>query len=135
MTARSWDDLRPRVITGAVLGAVGVLVIWLGGSAFCYMAGATFFRGPETETDFAEVLRTSGFAFTPGLLLGLTAIPPLAVGITLAWALRLWVLAAAVVAVRQALDFTTLRALGTFGTAACLLWLLIWGLAAAPLPL
>jgi hypothetical protein len=37
------------------------LVLWFGGSAFVFMVGATFFRGPETETDFAEVLRT-----TPG---------------------------------------------------------------------
>ena len=34
MTAQSWDDLRPRVITGAVLVALGVVVIWLGGIWF-----------------------------------------------------------------------------------------------------
>ncbi len=28
---RSWDDLRPRVLTGAVLTVLGTLVIWLGG--------------------------------------------------------------------------------------------------------
>lgn len=33
-TARSWDDLRPRLITGAVLIAAGIVVIWLGGSVF-----------------------------------------------------------------------------------------------------
>jgi hypothetical protein len=109
-------------------------VTWVGGSAFAYMTGASFFRGPETETDFAEVLRTTGFAFTPGLLLGVSAIPPDTVGIVLSWAVRLWVLLAAVVAIRQALDFTTGRAVGTFGSAAALLWLLLWGLAAAPLP-
>ena len=109
-------------------------VIWVGGSAFSYMTGASFFRGPETETDFAEVLRTTGFAFSPGLLLGLSALPPDLLGIALGWAIRLWVLMASVVAIRQALDFTTLRALGTFGSAAALLWLLLWGLAAAPLP-
>ena len=109
-------------------------VVWVGGSAFSYMTGASFFRGPETQTDFAEVLRTTGFAFAPGLLLCASAIPPDTLGIVLAWAVRLWVLIAAVVAIRQALDFTTLRAVGTFGSAAALLWLLLWGLAAAPLP-
>ncbi len=34
MTTRSWDDLRPRVITGAILVALGVVVIWLGGLWF-----------------------------------------------------------------------------------------------------
>jgi len=109
-------------------------VIWVGGSAFSFMTGASFFRGPETETDFAEVLRTTGFAFTPGLLLGVSGVPPDTAGILLAWAIRLWVLAAAVVAIRQALDFTTLRAVGTFGSAAALLWLLLWGLTVAPVP-
>jgi hypothetical protein len=28
------------------------LVLWIGGSAFSFMVGATFFKGPETETDF-----------------------------------------------------------------------------------
>jgi hypothetical protein len=46
------------------------LVLWVGGSAVALMVGATFFRGPETESDFAEVLRTTGFAFTPALLRG-----------------------------------------------------------------
>ncbi len=109
-------------------------VIWVGGSAVAYMTGASFFRGPETETDFAEVLRTTGFAFTPGLLLVLSGLPPITLGIVLGWLVRFWVLTAAVVAIRQALDFSTLRALGTFGCAASLLWLLLWGLAAAPLP-
>ena len=44
------------------------LVLWVGGSAFSFMVGATFFRGPETETDFMEVLRTTGFAFGPSVL-------------------------------------------------------------------
>lgn len=117
-----------------VLSALLPLVIWLGGSTFSYMAGASFFRGTETETDFAEVMRTTGFAFTPGLLLGFSATPPLALGIAIAWIVRLWILAAAIVAIRQALDFTTARAIGSFGIAAVVLWLLLWGLAAAPLP-
>ncbi len=100
-------------------------VLWLGGSAFSYMVGATFLRGPETETDFAEVLRTTGFAFAPGLLRLFAFVPPPAVGTGIALFADLWVLLAAIVAVRQALDFTTLRALGTFGAAYGLLWLVL----------
>jgi hypothetical protein len=127
----SGTQLAFQVVVSALLP----WLIWLGGSSFAYMTGASFFRGPETETDFAEVLRTTGFAFTPGLLLGVVAVPPAWLGIVLGWLVRLWVLVAAVVAIRQALDFTTLRAVGTFGSAAFLLWLVLWGLAAAPLPL
>lgn len=111
------------------------LVLWLAGSAFTYMVGTSFFRGPETQTDYAEVLRTTGFAFTPALLAGLAFLPPDALGLGLLAVARLWTLAACVVAVRQALDFTTGRAVGTFGVAAALLWLVLWGLSVAPVPI
>ena len=99
------------------------------------MVGASFFRGPETETDFPEVLRTTGFAFAPALLRVFAFLPPQALGLGIDLAARLWVFAAVVVAIRQALDFDTLRAVGTFGFAAVLLWLVVWGLTIVPLPL
>lgn len=101
------------------------LVYWLVGSMFAYMAGATFFKGPETETDYAEVLRTTGFAFTPGLLRIFAFVPPPSLGLALMIGSDLWMLCCGVVAVRQALDFTTLRAAGTFGVAYVMLWLLL----------
>lgn len=110
------------------------LVIWLTSGAFAYMVGATFLAGPETETDYREVLRTTGFAFTPGILSAFGWLPdPIGLGI-LALA-RVWILIACIVAVRQALDFTTIRAVGTFGSATALLWLLLWGLTVVPLPI
>jgi hypothetical protein len=111
------------------------LVLWTGGSAFTFMVGASFFRGPKTETDYAEVLRTTGFAFTPALLAVLAFLPPDGLGLGLLGIARLWTLAACVVAVRQALDFTTGRAIGTFGVSAALLWLVLWGLSIAPVPM
>ena len=116
------------------LSVLEPFVIWIGGSAFSFMVGATFFRGPETETDFAEVLRTTGFAFTPALLRIFAIVPPPALGLGIDLIARAWVFVAFVVAVRQALDFTTPRAIGTFGIAAVLLWLMLWGLSVAPLP-
>ena len=93
------------------------------------MVGASFLRGPETESDFREVLRTTGFAFAPALIFPLAALAPDPFGIALAVLARLWILVACIVAVRQALDFTTLRAVGTYGTASLLMWLVLWGLA------
>ena len=110
------------------------LVVWVGGSAFAFMVGASFLRGPQTETDFAEVLRTTGFAFTPGLLRVFAWVPPPTLGLAIDLVACLWVVVAGVVAIRQALDFTTARAVGTFGGAALLLWLVVWGLSVAPLP-
>ena len=110
------------------------LVLWTIGSAFAYMVGSSFFRGAETETDYAEVLRTTGFAFTPALLASVAFVPPDALGLGILIVARLWTLVACVVAIRQALDFNTPRAMGTFGVAALLLWLILWGLSVAPFP-
>jgi hypothetical protein len=106
---------------------------WLAAGAFAYMVGATFLAGPETETDYAEVLRTTGFAFTPGILAALAWLPD-PIGLWLLVLSRAWILIACVVAVRQALDFTTLRAVGTYGSATAILWLLLWGLTVVPIP-
>jgi hypothetical protein len=113
-----------------VLEAIEPVVFWLGASLFAYMAGATFFRGPHTQTDYAEVLRTTGFAFAPGLLRVLGGVPPIDVaGLHLPPTLLAdaWVALASIVAVRQALDFSTVRAIATFGVAYLLLWLLLAG--------
>ncbi len=110
------------------------LVLWIAGAAFSYMVGSSFFRGPETETDFAEILRTTGFAFSPAVLRIFVLLPPPALGLGIDLAAQLWVFVGVVIALRQALDFTTLRAVGTFGLATVLLWLVMWGLVFVPLP-
>jgi hypothetical protein len=124
----SWLAGRPRLYVA--LDAVEPLVFWLGASLFTYMVGATFFRGRHTQTDYAEVLRTTGFAFTPGLLRVLGALPPVDVAglhVPATLLADVWVVLASVIAVRQALDFGTLRAIATFGVAYVLLWLLLAG--------
>jgi len=75
--------------------------------------GSSFFRGPETETDFLEVLRTTGFAFTPGLLRVFAFVPPFSLGLAIDLGAFAWQMVAIVVAIRQALDYTTPRAVGT----------------------
>ena len=122
--------LALQVAVAALVPAVG----WLAGSALAYMVGASFLRGPHTATDYREVLRTTGFAFAPGLLRALAWLPPAALGLAIDFGASLWVLCAGVVAVRQALDFSTRAAIGTCVSAALLLWLLVWGLSVAPLP-
>jgi hypothetical protein len=124
----------PRLALQVAVAALVPAVGWLAGSALAYMVGASFLRGPETVTDYREVLRTTGFAFAPGILRGLAWVPPAALGLGIDFGASLWVLCAGVVAVRQALDFTTRAAVATCIAAALLLWLLVWGLSVAPLP-
>ncbi len=116
-----------------MLDLVEPFVIWLFGSAFAYMVGATFFKGPETETDYLEVLRTTGFAFTPGILRLFAFAKPSVFGFAITLIGDAWMLVCGIVAVRQALDFTTGRAVGTFGVAYGLMWLLLTGLVLLPL--
>jgi hypothetical protein len=123
-----------RLAFQVVLSLLEPLVVWVGGSAFALMVGATFLRGPHTASDFAEVLRTTGFAFAPALLRVLACVPPWTFGLALDLVARAWTFAAVVVAIRQALDFSTPRAIATFGAAALLLWLVLWGASVAPLP-
>jgi hypothetical protein len=123
-----------RVALQTAVSLLLPLLVWIGGSAFAYMTGATFLRTHATRTDFREVLRTTGFAFGPGPLLAAQALPPVWLGLGISWLGVLWTLAGGVVAIRQALDFTTFRALVTFGSAAVLLWIVVWGLVVVPLP-
>jgi hypothetical protein len=137
--ARVWIGVQAdlgsdRLAFQVLLAAIEPVALWLGGSAFAFMVGGTFLRGPATQTDFAEVLRTTGFAFTPALLRALVVVPPAWLGLSLDLLARAWTFAAVVVAIRQALDFGTLRAVGTFACAALLLWLVLWGASVAPLP-
>ena len=78
------------------LGGVGPLT---------FEVGVRVLPGARTHADVGELLRTIGFAAVPGLLLAFGALPGLAVPI-FAMA-SLWMLAAMIVAVRQALDYTS----------------------------
>jgi hypothetical protein len=122
------DPAESHVRIALALDLVEPLVFWLGGSFFAYMVGVSVFRGPHTHSDYREVLRTTGFAFAPGVLRGLAFVPPPPLGFGLTVAGDAWMMVCGIVAVRQALDFTTGRAIGTFGLAYALLWLALQGI-------
>jgi hypothetical protein len=122
----SWLVGRPPFVVATDF--LEPLVLWSAGGAFTYMVGATFLRGPDTVTSYTEVLRTTGFAWTPALLRLAIVIPPYSLGFGLTVFGDFWVLVAGIVAVRQALDFTTWRAIGTFGASYALLSLTFEGL-------
>jgi hypothetical protein len=91
-----------------LLMALGALFIWV---SLVAVIGTYALAQPQTRSSVPELLRTLGFAAAPGVFLSLAAIPPAApVIIPLA---GIWMLAAAVIAVRQSLDYdSTARAIG-----------------------
>lgn len=96
---------------GLLIGLATALVGWLIWSLFAYWLGTTIFRGPETSATYGELLRTIGFSNSPRVLSFFAFIPFL--GGLIAFAVTVWALIAGVIAVRQALDFSTGRAIAT----------------------
>lgn len=94
-----------------IVGTVGALVSWVVWAGTTYLIGTRILPAPRTKSSLGELLRTTGFATAPALLRVLGWVSGL-------WGLiflltSVWMLAAFVVAVRQALDYkSTLRALG-----------------------
>ena len=92
-------------------GIVGSLIGWVAWAALTYLIGTQFLPEPQTKADLGELLRTIAFASSPGLLRALGILPIL--GFTIYAIASIWMLVAMIVAVRQALDYTsTIRAVG-----------------------
>ena len=98
-------------IGGILIGTIAAVVGWYIWAYLTYFIGTRFLPEPETKADPGQLLRTIGFSSSPGLIRALGIIPGMT-GIVFLVA-SIWMLAAMVVAVRQALDYrSTLRAVG-----------------------
>jgi hypothetical protein len=96
---------------GMLTGTVAALAGWAIWAGLTYFIGTRILPSPQTRADWGELLRVTGFAASPGILRFLGFLPM--VGPVINVATGLWMLATFVVAVRQALDYTsTLRAVG-----------------------
>jgi hypothetical protein len=101
--------------TGGLFGVVGGTLLAIGGwfvwAFLTYFIGTRLFSEPQTKADLGELLRTIGFASAPGLFRVFGFVPGL--GPLIFMAAGIWMLVAMVIAVRQALDYTsTSRAAG-----------------------
>lgn len=98
-------------IVGLVVGSLAAMIGWFVWAYVTYLIGTKMLPEPQTEADVGQLLRTTGFSASPGLLRAFGVIPGigmLAVGVA-----NIWMLASMVVAVRQALDYnSTGRAIG-----------------------
>ena len=90
---------------GLVAGVFGAAIGWLVSAGVIWLVGV---RILEHSSDYPELLRTLGFAQAPQLLMVLGVIGPL--GAIVGAVVFFWGLAAYVVAVREALDVETGRA-------------------------
>ncbi len=97
---------------GGIVGVtIAALIGWYIWAFLTYLIGTKLLPEPQTRADVGELLRTTGFSTSPGLIRVLGIVPPLA-GIVFLVA-AIWMLVAMVIAVRQALDYSgTGRAVG-----------------------
>lgn len=110
----AWDAIRnwigiggfPIPTEGGVVAVVGLGVVsavigWIVWAATTSFIGTRVFNG---TTDLGEMLRVLGFAQAPRVIGLIPFLGPVA---------AVWVLVASVVAIREGLDFSTRRAIGT----------------------
>src|SRR5436190_17076130 len=107
-----------------VTGVLGALIGWVAWAVLTSVIGTRLLPEPQTRADVGELLRTVGFGAAPGMLRAFAAVP--GIGQVVYALASLWMLAATVVAVRQALDYrSTGRAIGV-----CVVgWLLAFAIA------
>jgi hypothetical protein len=104
--------------------SAAALALWAAWSMITLEIGVRLLPEPQTRADFGELLRTTGFASAPGLLRVAGILPGMTRPVFVISAI--WMLAAMVLAVRQALDYTRVGR----AVAVCVLgWLFALGFA------
>jgi len=108
----------PLGLVSATLVLLMTWVVWVG---LTYVIGTHLLPEAATHADLGEVLRTTGFSASPGILRVLAVIPPISFAVSIG--VTLWMLFTFVTAIRQALDYTSLMR----AFAVCFLGWLIYG--------
>jgi hypothetical protein len=127
-----WEGPDIRVLATAMVAA---LVAWLAWAVLILSVGGRQFPEGGTRVTLGELLRTIGFAASPGWLQIFAVFPAIQVPVyVISWA---WMLAAMVVAVKHALDYrSTLRAVlvCTFALALVVAFAVLFSLLLGPTP-
>jgi hypothetical protein len=92
-------------VGGLIGGALASLVGWYIWAFLTYFIGTKWLPEPTTHADTGQMLRTIGFASAPGIIRIAGIIPGL--GMIALVAAPVWMLCAMIVAVRQALDYSS----------------------------
>ena len=92
-------------LSGLFVGVVIAIAGWAFWAWIVYFIGTKILPSHSTHADWGQLARTLGFAQSPGIFRVLGLVP--VVGIFIFLAASIWMLVAMVVAVRQALDYTS----------------------------
>jgi hypothetical protein len=96
--------LTSNVVDAPVLHRVMLyLLMWVFWATASFIVGVYLMPEPQTQTDVGELLRTIGFAASPGILRIFGTLP--AVGEMIYGISTAWMVVAMVIAIRQALDY------------------------------
>lgn len=104
-------SLREDGISGLIGGTIAGLIGWAVFSVFVYFVGTRLLATQATEADAPQVMRVLGFAYAPQILTVFGLIPIL--GAIVSLIASIWFLVTSVVAIRQALEMSTGRAIAT----------------------
>ena len=92
-------------LIGLFVGVVSAIVGWALWAWILHLIGTKIMPSHSTHADWGQLARTLGFAQSPGILRVLGLVP--VVGNIIFAVASIWMLVAMVVAVRQALDYTS----------------------------
>ena len=92
-------------LIGLFVGVVSAIVGWALWAWILHLIGTKIMPSQSTHADWGQLARTLGFAQSPGILRVLGLVP--VVGNIIFAVASIWMLVAMVVAVRQALDYTS----------------------------
>jgi len=130
--ASGWNARPETMLTySAVAGCLGLLA-WASWALLTFEIGSRLLAEPQTRVSVAELLRTIGFSAAPALFLVFGAFGGTTAVFTVTAA---WMLATMIVAIRQALDYsTTTRAVAVcvLGWALTLVFVIVLGVLFGP---
>jgi Yip1-like protein len=122
----------PHPLVLAAISALA-LVTWLAWGMLMFQIGTRLLPEPQTSATLGQLLRTTGFAASPGLLQVFAILPGMAIPVFVGvW---LWMIGAMIVGVRHALDYeSTGRAVAVCVVAVALALVLAFGFGAIVSP-
>ena len=94
------------IVRGVIFGVIRGVLSWALWALAAMLIGTTLLKTPQTEADWGQVARGTGFAQTPGLLNVLVFIPIL--GGIVGFVVFIWQLAGMLFAIRESLDYNSL---------------------------
>ena len=90
-------------VIGLLRETMGALIGWVMWAGVTWVIGSKLLPEPQTRTDMGELLRVIGYAYAPQLFAFFAFVP--FIGVIVSTIVAFWVLAATILAVRQALDY------------------------------